>query len=753
MFSLFKQSRNTLEHQPTPTRLRILHLGFEDFRKPGSGGGSIRTHEISRRIAKDHDITVLVTRYRGSVDRIEDGVRYIHIGLSLGYFGSILTYFLALPFAAHRQTADLVVEDFAAPFSSCLSPLWIRKRHVAMVQWLNAKGKSQQYHLPFWITEKIGTRLHQRYIAVSGDLAKQIEAQNHRAEVTVIGNGVEQAAFHQSLGQKRQDILFVGRLEREQKGIDLLLNAYSQIANRTDAQLVLVGNGPDEQWVKNRVAELGLGDRVVMKGRVEGSAKDALFTQAKVVAMPSRYETFGMVAIEGLAGGAPVVAFAIPCLREVVPSNLGTLVPAFDSEALGSALLEALQPKASRSLEQARRDFAAHYDWDVLAAQQQAVYEQIAKDLFVPVRTFKRMDPTKATLTKLFVSLARRHSKQSKRARVALAGNYGNGNTGDEAILASLYEIGSPYVDFTVLARNAKAVQQIHGITAIKRISLSGIKTLLGCDVLAIGGGGMFGEGMPLLVRLLPAAGLVLSLLGKDVVFVAIGADPAMPAATARVLRLLGRRAFAVTVRDSKTATFFGARSNPILVDDPAIALKPASIHQLKGITNNVSAKQRLLISLKPTPDADQNRHQINEAAKAADWWVEHTGFGVDFLCLSVNGDFGYGATVTDKTMAQAAIELTNHQGRMKIVGPNLPPRIAKGIIAHAAGVIGARFHALVFAHATNVPAFGMVFETKSRTFQQSVGGGYVELSEPSSDGLYAWLRSTAKTTKKGARA
>ena len=64
--------------------LRVLHLGFEDPAMPGAGGGSLRTHEINRRLAADGmDVTVLTSRFPGCTDRVQDGVRYVHVGAGL----------------------------------------------------------------------------------------------------------------------------------------------------------------------------------------------------------------------------------------------------------------------------------------------------------------------------------------------------------------------------------------------------------------------------------------------------------------------------------------------------------------------------------------------------------------------------------------------------------------------------------------------------------------------------------------------
>lgn len=60
--------------------MRILHLAYEDPRQPGSDGGSVRTREINRRLAHDHEITAIVTAFPGARERIEHYIRWIPIG-------------------------------------------------------------------------------------------------------------------------------------------------------------------------------------------------------------------------------------------------------------------------------------------------------------------------------------------------------------------------------------------------------------------------------------------------------------------------------------------------------------------------------------------------------------------------------------------------------------------------------------------------------------------------------------------------
>ena len=221
-------------------------------------------------------------------------------------------------------------------------------------------------------------------MSVSGDTADQLRALNPDLEVEVIGNGVDPALFDQPQ-QAGLDVVYIGRLEFEGKGLDLLLAAWHRIHDRVEGDLVIAGEGHDEARVRREVARLGLGDRVRFVGWVRGAEKARLLAGARIVAMPSRMETFGIVAVEAFAAATPVVAFSIPSLREVVPDGAGFAVPPFEVEPYAQCL-EQLCRDADLALEMGARGrtFAAGYDWDALAARQAEVYRAAAVE--VPVR-------------------------------------------------------------------------------------------------------------------------------------------------------------------------------------------------------------------------------------------------------------------------------------------------------------------------------------------------------------------------------
>lgn len=357
--------------------MRMLHLAFEDHAMPGAGGGSVRSREINRRlVARGHEITVLTTRFPGCVDRVEDGVRYVHVGPGTGgnRWTRLLGYVGGLPAAARRYPADLVVEDFFAPFSSMAAPRWTGRPTIGMVQWLHAADKSRQYKLPLHYLEQFGVRSHSTLIAVSEGTAEKLRALNPAADVVVIGNGVEREAFA-SAQEPGRDVVFLGRLEFRGKGLDLLLQAWAEVCRDVDGDLVVAGDGPDAARVRQEAARLGPAGRVRFPGWVRGEEKWKLLGGARVVAVPSRHETFGMVALEALAAATPVVAFDIPGLREVVPDGSGWRAPAFDVSALAAHIRAACNdPELALAAGREGRGFATNFDWDVLAGRQDAMY-------------------------------------------------------------------------------------------------------------------------------------------------------------------------------------------------------------------------------------------------------------------------------------------------------------------------------------------------------------------------------------------
>lgn len=335
--------------------------------------------EINRRLAGRHEITNLVAAYPGARPRVEDGVQWVPIGLPTHKKVALLSYFALLGWEVARRPHDLVVEEFGAPFSTGFSPLFTKKPVVASVQWLFASEMRAKYRLPFDAVEKRGLRLYDRFIAVSGWLADELRARRPGSIVETIPNGVEKLAYETKAAEPRH-LLSVGRLDQPHKGLDLLIEVMAKIYNmrgdKGTPPLVIVGDGPDRKMLEHLVKKSGLSHLIQFRGRVEGAEKYRLMAGAYAVLMPSRIETFGLVAIESLAAGAPLVAFDIGPLREVAGGADGArLIQPWDLDAFA---LETLRFVDDRKLREWVRDsgrrWARGYDWDEISLQQEEFY-------------------------------------------------------------------------------------------------------------------------------------------------------------------------------------------------------------------------------------------------------------------------------------------------------------------------------------------------------------------------------------------
>lgn len=136
---------------------------------------------------------------------------------------------------------------------------------------------------------------------------------------------------------ERKGVLFVGRLN-EQKGISDLLVAMTN-PSLANVPLVVVGDGPASDSLKTKAGTLGLTQRITWVGALPHNQLRDYYRRAAVVAIPSRMEGLGLVAVEAQLSGAPVVAYAEGGIVDVVNStNGGVLVPPGDTKALGEAI-------------------------------------------------------------------------------------------------------------------------------------------------------------------------------------------------------------------------------------------------------------------------------------------------------------------------------------------------------------------------------------------------------------------------------
>jgi phosphatidylinositol alpha-mannosyltransferase len=159
-----------------------------------------------------------------------------------------------------------------------------------------------------------------------------------------------------------------------------MVRAFAILARELDdLRLVVVGEGRDRGAVDLLPEDLRT--RVVMVGTVRSADLPPYHAAADVFAAPATgHESFGVILVEAMAAGVPVVASDIPGYREVVRDDVdGLLVPPGDPEALAGALRRVLgEPALAERLAAAGLERARTFSWDVIVPRIEAVYERVA---------------------------------------------------------------------------------------------------------------------------------------------------------------------------------------------------------------------------------------------------------------------------------------------------------------------------------------------------------------------------------------
>jgi glycosyltransferase involved in cell wall biosynthesis len=191
------------------------------------------------------------------------------------------------------------------------------------------------------------------FLCPSARLATYLHANGYRPAVHLppfahIPAGVRSAPYPMPPAGSPPTVGYLGRLE-PYKGVEDLLESVHRVAHGIpDVRLDIAGDGAERAFLARRVHELGMADRVLWRGDLRSDAKEAWFRGIHVLVVPSRaWENFGLVALEALTRGRPVIATNFGGLPDVVDDGVsGRLVPLGEPTALDGALRELLTDPA-----------------------------------------------------------------------------------------------------------------------------------------------------------------------------------------------------------------------------------------------------------------------------------------------------------------------------------------------------------------------------------------------------------------------
>ncbi len=355
---------------------------------------------VSALRARGHRVVVAAPRVRGYRDADPDVVRYPAVPTREPDFSLGLWWAPGAERAIEAAQPEVVHTH--GPFLMGRAAARVARRRGAPLVFTHHTLYDEYVHYapgPRWLWRPLVRRYVTRYanrcacvLAPSAALASRLRAQGVRGRVEVLPTGAIDPALVASLDPRwvrpafgippgRPLLVTVSRLAPE-KSVDLVLRACARVAARRDVVLLVVGTGPQEAALRRLADRLGLGGRVVFAGWQPHRRALECMAAADVFVFGSQTETQGLVLVEALACGCPVVAVDAGGVGEVVQDGqTGFLVPPA-ADALADKVLVLLDDPDRRAALAARgKEVSRQFALPVLAQRLEQIYRSV-----LPVR-------------------------------------------------------------------------------------------------------------------------------------------------------------------------------------------------------------------------------------------------------------------------------------------------------------------------------------------------------------------------------
>ncbi|MGZ8605212.1 MAG: glycosyltransferase family 4 protein [Actinomycetota bacterium] len=350
------------------------------------GGVQVHVRTLAGALeGRGHDVLVVAPSRSGAA--APPPVRIVGRAVGVPYGGTVAPIcFSRRSFRAIRRLTEVFEPDVVhvheplTPSTSMLATFAATAPVVATFHAFAERSRLMELTAPVLRT------VHRRIaasVAVS-EAAAEFLARAVPGDVEIVPNGVAVDRFARpgppaaGLPEGRL-VLWTHRLDR-QKGFPVAVRAFARLAAELDdVHLVVAGDGRD----RDAVGLLSERDRarVVMLGAVPNDDLPPYHAAADAFVAPATdMESFGIVLVEAMAAGVPLVASDIPGYREVVRDGVdGLLVPPNDPNALAAALKRVLlEPDLAASLSRAGRARALEFSWDAVAPRLEAIYDRVA---------------------------------------------------------------------------------------------------------------------------------------------------------------------------------------------------------------------------------------------------------------------------------------------------------------------------------------------------------------------------------------
>jgi glycosyltransferase involved in cell wall biosynthesis len=366
---------------------------------PLGGGGGVVTAQLVEQLARRHDVTVLTSRaFDLPEESVENGARIVRVPVfgrtrkAAGSLPSLLSY---VPMAIRRGRAlmrekrfDVINTHFVVPTGPVGDVL---ARHAGIPNILSVHGgdlydpsKLMSPHR-HWILRRLIRGLLKRADYVVGQSsntnANVGRFYTQEVEPILIPLGIERPTFRPvsraDFDLEEGDILLVtvGRLVAR-KALEQLIEITAGLAKER-VRLLVIGTGPEEPALKAKAAASGAGDRVCFLGALSDQEKFDVLGLADLYVSSSQHEGFGLVFLEGMAAGLPVVCYDHGGQTDfLVDGETGYLVALNDKEKLAARIRELVVDRVLRQkISEINRLRVERYFIETMAAAYEALFD------------------------------------------------------------------------------------------------------------------------------------------------------------------------------------------------------------------------------------------------------------------------------------------------------------------------------------------------------------------------------------------
>jgi len=358
-----------------------------DFASPGGVTDHVR--HLARQLRRlHHEVRVFAPSSRADVDF--DTAEFYRIGSPIAVPVNDSVARITLSFHLADRVAAIIARErfdllhFHEPLMPALPMTMLRMSQAANVGTFHAFAKSNMgYYYGRPLLEPYLAHLH-RGIAVSAPAKAFVNRYFPDFPLRVIPNGIDVSTFHpghapiRHLRDDRINILFVGRLEKR-KGLGYLLRAYESMKPRLpNSRLIVVGDGPLRGSVEGYISRHRVPD-VVMAGYVPDSVLPRYYCSADIFCAPATgAESFGIVLLEAMASGLPIVATEIDGYMSVLEPGRDslTVTPKSWAELSAALVILARDQDLRRRMGAYGLEKAGRYAWEEVASQVLGVYRE-----------------------------------------------------------------------------------------------------------------------------------------------------------------------------------------------------------------------------------------------------------------------------------------------------------------------------------------------------------------------------------------